>query len=57
MGYESYIIKMDNMNRVYVGPIHGRAEAEKIRSEINGKFRLPGIVIYYDEKTRATKNN
>jgi len=43
-GYNAYIRSADGMNRVYVGPLIERAEAERLRDVINRQQKLKGFV-------------
>jgi len=46
-GYNAYIRSADGMNRVYVGPLIERAEAERLRDVINRQQNLKGFVVRF----------
>jgi DedD protein len=46
-GYNAYIRSAGGMNRVYVGPLIERAEAERVRDAINRKHSLKGFVVRF----------
>ncbi|MBC3464131.1 SPOR domain-containing protein [Pseudomonas sp. RW10S2] len=46
-GYNAYIRSADGMNRVFVGPLIDRAEAERVRDVINRQQNLKGIVVRF----------
>ena len=46
-GYNAYIRSADGMNRVYVGPLIERAEAERLRDVINRQHNLKGFVVRF----------
>ncbi|HGM5579455.1 TPA: SPOR domain-containing protein [Pseudomonas putida] len=46
-GYNAYIRSADGMNRVFVGPLIDRAEAERLRDAINRQQNLKGIVVRF----------
>ncbi|MGH8382871.1 SPOR domain-containing protein [Pseudomonas sp.] len=46
-GYNAYIRSAGGMNRVYVGPLIERAEAERLRDVISRKQKLNGIVVRF----------
>lgn len=46
-GYNAYIRSADGMNRVYVGPLIERAEAERLRDVINRQHSLKGFVVRF----------
>ena len=46
-GYNAYLRQVDGMNRVFVGPLIERAEAERLRDQINRKQKLSGIVVRF----------
>ena len=46
-GYNAYIRSADGMNRVYVGPLIERAEAESLRDVINRQHKLKGFVVRF----------
>ncbi|NIE73767.1 SPOR domain-containing protein [Pantoea sp. Tr-811] len=43
-GYNAYIRSAGGMNRVYVGPLIERAEADKLKDAINRQHKLNGFV-------------
>ncbi|WP_312936521.1 SPOR domain-containing protein [Pseudomonas sp.] len=46
-GYNAYIRSADGLNRVFVGPVIERAEAERLRDVINRQHQLKGIVVRF----------
>lgn len=46
-GYNAYIRSAGGMNRVYVGPLIERAEAERLRDVISRQQKLNGIVVRF----------
>ncbi|MDR2305974.1 MAG: SPOR domain-containing protein [Paucimonas sp.] len=46
-GYNAYIRSADGMNRVFVGPLIDRAEAERLRDVINRQQNLKGFVVRF----------
>jgi DedD protein len=46
-GYNAYIRSAGGMNRVYVGPLIERAEADKLREAINRQHKLNGFVVRF----------
>ncbi|MFJ4456773.1 SPOR domain-containing protein [Pseudomonas sp. NPDC089392] len=46
-GYNAYIRTAGGMNRVYVGPLIERAEAERMRDAINRQNSLKGFVVRF----------
>ncbi|MCO7568154.1 SPOR domain-containing protein [Pseudomonas sp. S 311-6] len=46
-GYNAYIRSVDGMNRVFVGPLVERAEAERLRDVINRQHNLKGFVVRF----------
>ncbi|MDH4549231.1 SPOR domain-containing protein [Pseudomonas sp. BN607] len=46
-GYNAYIRSAGGMNRVYVGPLIERAEAERVRDAINRQNSLKGFVVRF----------
>lgn len=46
-GYNAYIRSAGGMNRVYVGPLIERAEAERVRDVINRQQNLKGILVRF----------
>ena len=46
-GYNAYIRTFDGMNRVFVGPVIERAEAERLREQINRQHKLSGFIVRF----------
>ncbi|WP_339444500.1 SPOR domain-containing protein [Pseudomonas hunanensis] len=46
-GYNAYIRTAGGMNRVYVGPLIERAEAERVRDAVNRQNSLKGFVVRF----------
>lgn len=46
-GYNAYIRHVDGMNRVFVGPVIERREAERLRDLLNRQHKLNGIVVRF----------
>jgi len=46
-GYNAYIRSAGGMNRVYVGPLIERAEAERVRDAVNRQNSLKGFVVRF----------
>jgi DedD protein len=46
-GYNAYIRSFDGMNRVFVGPVIERAEADRLRDQINRQQKLNGFVVRF----------
>jgi DedD protein len=46
-GYNAYIRTAENMNRVFVGPVIERAEAERLRDQLNKQQKLNGFVVRF----------
>jgi DedD protein len=46
-GYNAYIRSFDGMNRVFVGPLIARAEAERLRDQLNRQHKLNGFVVRF----------
>ncbi|MNW11196.1 Sporulation related domain protein [compost metagenome] len=46
-GYNAYIRSAGGLNRVYVGPLIERAEADRLREVINRQHSLKGIVVRF----------
>ncbi|MHC6224753.1 SPOR domain-containing protein [Pseudomonas sp. X10] len=46
-GYNAYIRSVGGMNRVFVGPLIDRAEAERLREVINRQHNLKGLVVRF----------
>ncbi len=46
-GYNAYIRSAEGTNRVFVGPLIERAEAERLRDVINRQQNLKGFVVRF----------
>lgn len=46
-GYNAYIRTSDNVNRVFVGPLIERAEADRLRDQLDKQQKLKGIVVRF----------
>ncbi|WP_409278743.1 SPOR domain-containing protein [Pseudomonas defluvii] len=46
-GYNAYIRSSDGMNRVFVGPLIERAEAERLRDLLGRQHKLNGFVVRF----------
>lgn len=46
-GYNAYIRTVDGMNRVFVGPVVERAEADRLRDQLNRQQKLNGFVVRF----------
>lgn len=46
-GYNAYIRSFDGMNRVFVGPLIERAEAERLRDQLNRQHKLNGFIVRF----------
>lgn len=46
-GYNAYIRTFDGMNRVFVGPVVERAEADRLRDLLNRQQNLKGFVVRF----------
>ena len=46
-GYNPYIRHYDGMNRVFVGPVIERAEADRLRDQLNRQQNLKGFVVRF----------
>jgi DedD protein len=47
-GYNAYVRSADGKNRVYVGPLVDRAEAERLRDTLNRQQSLKGFVVRFE---------
>ena len=47
-GYNAYVRSADGKNRVFVGPLVERAEAERLRDVINRQQKLQGFVVRFE---------
>ena len=46
-GYNAYVRTFDGMNRVFVGPLIERAEANRVRDQLNRQHKLNGFVVRF----------
>jgi DedD protein len=46
-GYNAYIRTSDGVNRVFVGPLIERAEADRLRAQLDKQQKLKGIVVRF----------
>ncbi len=46
-GYNAYIRTFDGMNRVFVGPVIKRDEAERLRDQLNRQQKLNGFLVRF----------
>ncbi|MDB6049209.1 MAG: cell division protein [Pseudomonas sp.] len=46
-GYNAYIRTSDGMNRVFVGPLIERAEADRLRDQLGKQQKLKGFVVRF----------
>ncbi|SDJ29209.1 SPOR domain-containing protein [Pseudomonas abietaniphila] len=46
-GYNAYIRTSDGVNRVFVGPLIERAEADRLRDQLDKQQKLKGIVVRF----------
>ncbi|GAB3393685.1 SPOR domain-containing protein [Azotobacter armeniacus] len=46
-GYNAYIRHVDGMNRVYVGPLIDRSEANRLRDQLKRQHSLSGFVVRF----------
>lgn len=46
-GYNAYIRTAGNVNRVFVGPLIERAEADRLRDQLDKQQKLKGIVVRF----------
>jgi cell division septation protein DedD len=57
-GYVVYRTRADNKNRIFVGPISDRGEADHIRDQLDNNHSLRGFVVrYLPEPPTATGEN
>ncbi len=47
-GYNAYIRQAGKMNRVFVGPVIERAEADRLRALLNRQQKLDGFVVRFE---------
>ncbi|MFC0708115.1 SPOR domain-containing protein [Azorhizophilus paspali] len=46
-GYNAYIRHVDGMNRIYVGPVAERSEANRLRDQLKRQHSLSGFVVRF----------
>ncbi len=51
-GYNAYIRAADGVNRVFVGPLIERAEADRLRDQLDKQQKLKGIVVRFQPERR-----
>lgn len=51
-GYNAYVRSFDGMNRVFVGPVIERAEAERMRDQLNRKHNVSGFLVRFQPEGR-----
>lgn len=51
-GFDAYIRSVEGMNRVFVGPLLERAEAERVREQIARQHKLSPIVVRFQPERR-----
>ncbi|MBD1550399.1 SPOR domain-containing protein [Pseudomonas typographi] len=47
-GYNAYVRSADGKNRVFVGPVIERAEAERLRDTLNRQQQMKGFVVRFE---------
>lgn len=47
-GYNAYVRSADGKNRVFVGPVIERAEAERLRDALNRQQQMKGFVVRFE---------
>lgn len=47
-GYNAYVRSADGKNRVFVGPVIERAEADRLRTTLNRQQQLNGLVVRFE---------
>jgi len=50
-GYNAYIRTVDGMNRVFVGPLIERGEADRLRDQLNRQHKLNGFVVRFQPES------
>ncbi|VXB98711.1 Cell division protein [Pseudomonas sp. 8AS] len=50
-GYNAYVRTFEGMNRVFVGPLVERAEADRLRDQLNRQQKLNGFVVRFQPET------
>lgn len=51
-GYNAYIRTADGVNRVFVGPLIERAEADRLRDQLDKQQKLKGIVVRFQPERK-----
>ncbi|WP_296255098.1 MULTISPECIES: SPOR domain-containing protein [unclassified Pseudomonas] len=51
-GYNAYIRSSDGVNRVFVGPLIERAEADRLRDQLDKQQKLKGIVVRFQPERK-----
>lgn len=51
-GYNAYIRTSDGVNRVFVGPVIERAEADRLRDTLEKQQKIKGIVVRFQPERR-----
>lgn len=51
-GYNGYLRTVDDMNRVFVGPLIERKEAERVRDQLQRQLQLKGFVVRFEPERR-----
>ncbi|TWI53092.1 DedD protein [Pseudomonas duriflava] len=46
-GYNAYVRSVDGMNRVFVGPVVDRQEADRLREQLNKQHKVSGFVVRF----------
>lgn len=50
-GYNAYVRTFDGMNRVFVGPLIERTEANRVRDQLNRQHKLNGFVVRFQPES------
>lgn len=50
-GYNAYVRTFEGMNRVFVGPLVERAEADRLRDQLNRQQKLNGFVVRFQPES------
>ncbi|WP_300651734.1 SPOR domain-containing protein [Pseudomonas sp.] len=50
-GYNAYIRQVDGMNRVFVGPVIERTEANRLREQLKRQHKLSGFVVRFQPES------
>jgi DedD protein len=51
-GYNAYVRSSGGMNRVFVGPVIDRAEADRMREQLNRKHNVSGFLVRFQPESR-----